>query len=95
MIFSANAFSGMDSAITALMDEEKIQYLSTRGSEAEPTLLVSVKDDGASRDGYAEYLCLVLKEHDADNNVLIKIIDAQMFSEQQNERVIGSHICTH
>jgi hypothetical protein len=49
-----------DAALEALKKEPKILDLTLTDAKV---LYVSVKDDGTRRDGYAEYVCGVLKEH--------------------------------
>ena len=95
IILATTARADMDNALNALMDEDSIQYVSTRGSDEQPTLLIGLADDGTSRDGYAEYICIVLKDNNAANNVLIKVIDADIYSRQQEEKMLGSFICNH
>tara|TARA_R110002095_G_scaffold71981_4_gene61282 strand:- start:53 stop:370 length:318 start_codon:yes stop_codon:yes gene_type:complete len=95
IMFNQPASANMNAAIDALMDEDKIEYLSTRGTENEPTLVIGLKDNGNSRDGYAEYICIVLNEKNAAKNILIKVIDVDIFNNQQREKMIGSYICNH
>ena len=51
-------------------------------------------DDGSNRDGYAQYLCLILREHGIPSNklIVIRIWDAaEMARENFNE--LGKHEC--
>jgi hypothetical protein len=80
-------------AIIALNQESKIKELQRRDG----TLLVAVVDDGSRRDGYAEYVCLVLGEHGVreaeGQRVLVKIVDSARGFGFPNERELGVALC--
>lgn len=94
-LFSHAALADFDSATWALMDEDKIQYMSQRDSLGLQVLIVGLENDGTDRDGYAEYICQVLIEHKVSQDVLVKIIDADTWATAQEEKLIGSHSCKH
>lgn len=57
-------------------------------------LYVGVVDDGSSRDGYAQYLCEVVKDYaTGDGRVLIKIIDVAAAARDEGLKELGSHWC--
>ncbi len=92
-LITAPALADMNGATWALMDEKTIKYMETRGESDFPTLLVAVVDDGTQRYGFAEYICLVLAEHDV-RSALVKIIDYKPFSKNNREEVeLGAAIC--
>jgi hypothetical protein len=51
-------------------------------------LYVSVDDDGTKRDGYAEYLCEVLKEKEATTN-WVKIIKVNSANDSNSDNAYG------
>lgn len=57
-----------------------------------PSLYVSVKDDGTKRDGFAQYLCLILKDHDI-SRVIIHIMKPIYMKNFDIEHDLGRHIC--
>lgn len=54
-----------------------------------PSLLVGVADDGTNRDGYAEYICLILADHRVYGGV-VHVMDS--YAEDWTE--LGKHWCT-
>jgi hypothetical protein len=64
-----------DKAIKAVKAEPKVKSAEWNNkSESLPSLLVGVIDDGTNRNGYAEYICLVLSEHGIKGGV-VRIMD--------------------
>jgi hypothetical protein len=54
-----------DQALTEIRKEPKVKEAIITDANV---LYVSVEDDGTKRDGYAEYLCQILKEHKSNIN---------------------------
>lgn len=52
----------MDAALAAVISEKRVLD-ATWSSPSDRILVAAVQDDGSRRDGFAEYLCLVLAEH--------------------------------
>jgi hypothetical protein len=51
-------------------------------------LYVSVEDDGTKRDGYAEYLCGILKDHKATTN-WVKIVKVNSSKDPNKDNAYG------
>lgn len=53
-------------------------------------LYVSVEDDGTVRNGYAEYLCQVLREYNATTNwvKVVKVNSSKDFNSNNNHEVL-------
>lgn len=67
LVVAAGVFAGptdaqLDAALAAVKKEKKVKD-ATWNSRGFPSLIVGVWDDKTRRDGYAQYLCGVLKDH--------------------------------
>jgi len=51
-------------------------------------LYVSVEDDGTRRDGYAEYLCEILREHKA-TTTWVKVVKINSSKDQSSDNAYG------
>ncbi len=51
-------------------------------------LYVSVEDDGTKRDGYAEYLCGILKENEASTS-WVKVVKVNSINEENSDNAYG------
>lgn len=65
----------LDSALAAVKAEPKVLDAAWNNTSM-PSLLAGVADDGSSRKGYAEYLCMVLAEHGIKGGV-IRVMDVK------------------
>jgi len=57
------------------------------------TFLVGVLDDGSSRDGYARYVCEVLRENGMVTGYRVKVIDAAKLARENKRAVLGEARC--
>lgn len=80
-----------NSAIDELKTEKSIVETLFTGSSS---LWVSMVDDGSSRDGFAQYVCLILIEKGMPSGdlVVISIWDAAEMA-RGNQKRIGRHEC--
>ncbi|MEN9908095.1 hypothetical protein DR871_005145 [Flavobacterium petrolei] len=51
-------------------------------------LYVTVEDDKTNRDGYAQYLCEILKEHKASSS-WVKVVKANSINDENSDNVYG------
>jgi hypothetical protein len=63
----------LDAALAAVNAEPKVKDAAWNNTH-DPSLLAGVFDDGSNRDGYAEYLCMVLAEHNLRGGV-VRVMD--------------------
>lgn len=79
-----------DQAVEEILTEPKVvEAMFTQ----DLSLWVSVRDDGSSRDGFAEYLCLVLSDfRPPDEPVIISIWDAAAMARDEMKR-LGRNEC--
>ena len=95
--FSHPAIADRASVIDALKQETKIVDAWWQNPQSSQ-LNIGIKNDGSSRDGYAEYVCSVLREHDVSPVVpsqflLIEIVDIDKWSVNQQKEKIGMAVC--
>ena len=92
LTLSHAANAQMDEALAEIRSEPKVQgvhYDDTIG-----VLSVGVFDDGSSRDGYAMYLCELVRVHKPDKReVLIKIVDAPKLTVRGEFQELGRFVC--
>lgn len=75
-------------AVLALFKEKKIRDL--WWVDDTNTLRVFMHDDGTSRNGYAEYVCLVLSEHCVSKNMQVRIFSG---TKPWGDKDLGSALC--
>lgn len=80
-----------DAAMKEIRAEKKV-IDATWGPIKGPSLFVAVKDDGSRRDGFAQYLCLVLKDHNI-SGVIIHIMTYKNFLKYNTKKDIGYSHC--
>lgn len=51
-------------------------------------LYVTVEDDGTNRDGYAQYLCGILKEHKASSS-WVKVVKVNSINDENSDNAYG------
>lgn len=95
MLVAANpATAGTEWKAEAL-EEIKAEQNVVEAMWSRPSILwVSMRDDGSRRDGYADYLCMVLRDHgkpDKDR-IRIRIWDAYAMAREELKD-IGSSWC--
>lgn len=80
-----------DNAMQEIMSEKNVLDASW-GPYKGPSLYVSVKDDGTKRDGFAQYLCLILKDHGISSVIIhvMKPVDMRNFDTSKD---LGRYIC--
>lgn len=76
-------------ALVAVKGEAKVKDAVWNGS----TLAVGVVDDGSKRDGYASYICEVLREHGAADGVTVSIKDIVSIASGGSWKEIGKARC--
>ncbi|MDF7817400.1 hypothetical protein P1X15_07335 [Runella sp. MFBS21] len=74
-----------DKALTEIKKEPKVLDAVITESNV---LYASVKDDGTRRDGYAEYLCQVLKDNGL-TNVRVKIVKYNSSKDAKRDNAYG------
>jgi hypothetical protein len=90
MLAGHTAYAGWDSAIAAIRGEPQVVDLVRKG----PILYVGMLNDGSRRDGYAQYLCEVLREQRVDGrSVDIHIIDIAVLNATSEWKKMGSNVC--
>ena len=72
-------------ALTEIQKEPKIKEAIITDANV---LYVSVEDDGTKRDGYAEYLCEILKEHKATTN-WVKVVKVNSSKDPNSDNAYG------
>lgn len=92
LALSHSADAEMDAALAEIRSEVKVRgvhYDDTSG-----VLSVGVFDDGSKRDGYAMYVCELLREHAPDKReILIKIVDAPKLTVRGEFQELGRFVC--
>lgn len=92
MLMSTAAYADWkDAALEEIRAEPKVvEAMFQNGGR---TLWVSMQDDGTSRDGYANYLCLILSGagQPTGANVTVRIWDAAVMRDELKE--IGEGYC--
>lgn len=90
MLVGQAATASWDSALDAIRAEPKVVDLVRKG----PILYVGMQNDGSRRDGYAQYLCEVLREERVDDrSVDIHIIDIAELNATNKWKKMGSNVC--
>lgn len=64
----------IDSALAELRGERLIVDMTWQG--VVKVLYIGMRSDGTRRDGYAQYVCEVLRAHHAHSGATVRIIDA-------------------
>ncbi|RUT68399.1 hypothetical protein D0817_21020 [Flavobacterium cupreum] len=72
-------------ALNEIKKEPKIKHATITDANV---LYVSVEDDGTIRNGYAEYLCEILREYRATTKI-VKVIKASSLENLNNENGHG------
>lgn len=84
------ALADMGSALEAVRSETQVHGADWRHHR----LLVLMRDDGSRRDGFAEYLCMVVAEHNVQpppgQFVSVRVWDA---ANPEAERELGMAVC--
>lgn len=94
LFIATSATADLNSAIAELRQEPKIKDVHFEPSVG--TLLIGVIDNGRNRDGYADYVCAVLAENNAVNDVeLVKIVDIVKVNRHADFSAIGSSRCRY
>jgi predicted small lipoprotein YifL len=78
----------LQAALAAVKKEPKVKSAAW-AHKGLPSILVGVADNGSNRDGYAEYICQVLAEHQVYGGV-VHILDVYA----ENRRELGKHWCS-
>lgn len=80
-------------AVNAISDEPKVVEAIFPNNSSN-SLWVSMFDDGPRRDGYAQYVCQILRDHGMPSNklVVIRIWDATEMA-RENFKELGKHEC--
>jgi hypothetical protein len=81
----------LTAAIAAVESEPKVKDAAWN-DESLPSLLVGVLDDGTNRNGYAEYICLKLMEHNIRGGV-VHIMDVGAAANNDERRELGKAWC--
>lgn len=79
-----------DSFLEVLAKEKKIKD-STWNNDQQ--LWVLMLNDGKDRSGYADYICLLAKEHGLTHKFMINIYDAQKVLYKQEFDLMGNFYC--
>lgn len=80
-----------DAAMAEIRAERSI-IAASWGPYKGASLYVAVKDDGSRRDGYAEYLCMILRGHDL-RGVVIHVMTPSDYKDYNTGNDLGRHIC--
>lgn len=80
-----------DNAMQEIMSENNVLDASW-GPYKGPSLYVSVKDEGTKRDGFAQYLCLILKDHGI-SGVIIHVMNSVDMKNFNTDKDLGRYIC--
>lgn len=70
---STSVLADRSSALATIRTEPKVK--DALWPEGQDLLYVGVLNDGSLRDGYAMYICEVLREHDVHQGVRVQIMD--------------------
>lgn len=60
---------------------------------SDSTFKVGVIDDGSPRDGYAEYVCIVIAEHGISGPILVRVIDIVRLTRKKEWVNLGTATC--
>ena len=80
---------GIESALNELKAEPKIKSVADDGYAT----YVGVFDDGSSRDGYAMYVCEVLKDNGVSGYRLIRVLDVVKAARENETVELGRFRC--
>jgi len=83
------ALADWNSAITELKKEKKIKNVLRQDTN----LRIGVINDGSRRDGYAMYVCEVLRDHEIHGFVYIYIVDFQQVKSKSKWVKLGQVKC--
>jgi len=84
-ISKANTKSYTDKALAAINKEQKVKEAIITEANV---LYASVIDDGTPRNGFADYLCQVLKDNQV-NNVRVKIVKFGSMKDPKRDNAYG------
>lgn len=76
---------GNEAALVAIRKEAKVKEAIITDVDV---LYVSVNDDGTKRGGYAEYLCGILREHNA-KATLVKVVKVNSTNDPKRDNAYG------
>lgn len=76
---------GNEAALIAIKKEAKVKEAMITDADV---LYVSVNDDGTKRDGYAEYLCGILRDHRA-KATLVKVVKVNSTTDPKRDNAYG------
>ena len=91
IIFLTPAFADeYKDALAAIQSEPKVINAAWGATPA--SIFVGVHNDGSNRNGYAQYICLLIRQHGVNGSTVIHILDAIQMSN--NKKVeLGKFIC--
>lgn len=90
--WSSTAAASWDSALTAIRSEPKVKDVLLQTG----VLYVGVLDDGSRREGYAQYICELLREHAVERpgrSVPVHVMDIAKIKHRNDWVKLGSHNC--
>ena len=90
--FAATCFADNFDAAMDEIKAEKSVIAASWGPHKGPSLFVAVKDDGSRRDGFAEYLCMTLRDHGI-HGAIIHVMAPADYAKYRTENDLGRHIC--
>jgi len=93
--------SKLNKALSEIKKERKVLKATSEVNFMNNKILVisvGVIDDKSRREGYAEYLCLVLNQYGVldkkyDKNIIIRVNDAKAMMTMKKNIILGEKIC--
>ncbi len=76
----------LQAALNEVLSESKVVDAAWGEGAPGAVLYAGLKDDGTRRDGYAEYLCLVLADHGLRGG-MVYVVDYRNFSRGARQRL--------
>lgn len=76
----------LQAALNEVLSESKVVDAAWGEGAPGAVLYAGLKDDGTRRDGYAEYLCLVLADHGLRGG-MVYVVDYRNFSRDARQRL--------
>ncbi|MDT8382994.1 MAG: hypothetical protein RRB22_01110 [Gammaproteobacteria bacterium] len=89
LAFPLIAHAGWDGAISEIKSEPKVKDVLHKGG----ILYVGVISDGKNRDGYASYICEILRDHAIKGSIDIYITDIVKVTRDNDWAKLGKHYC--
>jgi hypothetical protein len=92
MFFASYCFAdNYDNALKEIKAEKKVLDASW-GPFKGSSLYVAVKDDGTNRTGYAQYLCIILHDHNI-KGIIIHVMTLNDMRKFNTDNDLGRFIC--